>query len=141
MGQTGRMSDVARLVEARYGALARNEVAVAGPEHAAELAAFAELLPILDDATFVVVAAEAIAASAGAASADGAQHVHARHAMVRAEAVLRHVDAGHAAHCPGVRLYALAYARAVRDTHLDPAPPAEPECTCGARAVEQRRAS
>lgn len=141
MGQTARMEDVARLVGERYGALARNEVLVAEPEHAAELAAYAELLPILDDATFVVVAAEAIAESAGVVVADGNQHVHARHAMVRAEAFLRHVQAGHAAQCPAVRLYGLAYARAVRDTHLDPAPPATPECTCGALAAAPPRAS
>lgn len=132
MGETARIEDVARLVGQRYGPLARNEVEAAAPEHAPDLAAFAELLPILDDATFVVVAAEAIAASAGAASTDGAQHVHARHAMARGEAVLRHVAAGHTQHCPGVRLYALAYARAVRDTHLDAAMPSAPECTCGA---------
>lgn len=135
------MQDVARLVGERYGPLARNEVAVAAPEHAAELAAYAELLPILDDATFVVVAAEAIAESAGAAAAGDAQHVHARHAMVRAEAVLRHVEAGHAASCPGVRLYALAYARAVQDTHLDPVQPVSPECSCEALRMEPPRAS
>lgn len=141
MGESARMDEVARLVGERYGPLARNEVVVAAPEHAAELAAYAELLPVLDDATFVAVAAEAIAESARVATAGDAQHVHARHAMVRAEAVLRHVEAGHAAHCPGVRLYALAYARAVRDTRLDKAPPAAPACTCGALAVAPARAS
>ena len=128
------MHDVARLVGEQYGPLARNEVAAVAPEHAEDLAAYAEMLPLLDDSTFVVVAAEAIADSAGAVSgvlpADGAQHAHARHAMARAEAVRRNVEAGHSAHCAGVRLYALAYARAVQQTHLDPVAPAAPECTC-----------
>jgi len=133
------MQDVARRVGELYGPLARNEVAAVTAEHAEDLAAYAEMLPILDDATFVVVAAEAIADSAGAVSgvvpATDAQHAHARHAMARAEAVRRNVEAGHAAHCPGVRLYAMAYARAVRDTHLDPVPPAAPVCTCPAMAA------
>lgn len=139
------MHDVARLVGERYGPVARNEAAVVAPEHAEDIAAYAEMLPMLDDAMFVVVAAEAIADSAGAVSgalpgAD-AQHAHARHAMARAEAVRRHVEAGHAADCPGVRLYAAAYARAVRETHLDPVPPAAPACTCAATGTAPTLAS
>lgn len=130
------MRDVARQVGELYGPLARNEAAAVAPQHADDLADYAAMLPMLDDATFVVVAAEAIADSAGAVSGalpgEDAQHAHARHAMARAEAVRRHVDAGHAAHCPGVRLYALAYARAVRETHVDPVVPPAPECTCPA---------
>lgn len=130
------MQDVARQVGELYGPLARNEAAVVAPQHADDLADYAAMLPMLDDAMFVVVAAEAIADSAGAVSGalpgEDAQHAHARHAMARAEAVRRHVDAGHAPHCPGVRLYALAYARAVRETHVDPVVPTAPECTCPA---------
>ena len=139
------MQDVVRTVGERYGPLARNEAAVVAPEHAEDLAAYAEMLPLLDDATFVVVAAEAIADSAaalsGAAPAEEAQRAHARHAMARAEAVRRHVDAGHAAQCPGVRLYALAYARAVRDAHVDPVAPATPTCTCQAAGAASTLAS
>lgn len=139
------MPDVARLVGELYGPLARNEAAAVAPEHAEDLASYAEMLPLLDDATFVVVGAEAIADSAGAVSGavpgEDAQHAHARHAMVRAEAVRRHLEAGHAADCPGVRLYALAYARAVRETHVDPAVPAAPPCTCAATGASPTLAS
>lgn len=130
MGDTNHRA-VAELVGRRYGPVARNETVAADPRHDDDLWAYAELLPILDDATFVSVAADAIAASAVAASSGDAQHVHARHAMAHAEAVRRHVAAGHGAECSAVRLYALAYARAVREARLDPQAPGVPACTCG----------
>ncbi len=145
MGESTHLHDVARLVGERYGPVARNEVVAAAPEHAEDLAAYAEMLPVLDDATFVAVAAEAITDSAGAIS--GAlpraevQHANARHAMARAEALRRHAEAGHSAQCPGVRLYALAYARAVREAHLDPDVPEAPACTCPAAGVASPLAS
>ena len=130
VGDGTRMSEVVAEIGALYGPVAANEAAVAAPEHAPALATFAHLLPDLDDAAFVALAARVIAASAATASARDAQHVHARAEMVHAEAVRRHVAAGHAETCGAVRLFAIAYAQAVRDARLDRFEPAVPMCGC-----------
>lgn len=130
MGDDAYMSEVAAEIGALYGPVAANEAAVAAPEHAKGLAEFARLLPNLDDGTFVTLAARVIAASAASASSGDAQHVHARAEMVHAEAVRRHVAAGHADTCGAVRLFAIAYATAVRDAGLDRFEPPTPLCAC-----------
>lgn len=129
-GDEALIAAVAAEIGEQYGPVAGNEAAVASPEHARALAEFGHLLPALDDDAFVTLAARVIAAAAALASSDGAQHVHARAEMVHAEAVRRHVAAGHADTCGAVRLFALAYAAAVRDAGLDRAAPSLPRCAC-----------